>query len=157
MATFSTIPTLRLSDARSADTKPAFLASLRSALLHVGFFYLSETGLPEPLVDNVIAQCHAFFEELSDEEKLRIEMKNEKSFLGYSRLGGEVTAGSVDNREQLDLVSHPIPSFPPTPPSSGQQQPAASRLVSRESAPLQIPRAIYSPGVHTMSVAGDMP
>lgn len=83
---FSQIPILPLSAALSPDTKPQFLADLRSALLHVGFLYLSETGLPEALVQHVIGECRGFFEELPVEEKERIEMKNEKSFLGWSRV-----------------------------------------------------------------------
>jgi len=101
---FSEVPKLKLSDAHDPATKPAFLASLRHALLNVGFLYLSDTGIPQALIDEVIRQCHAFFEVLSEEEKFRIEMKNEKSFLGFSRLGNEVTAGKADWREQLDLV-----------------------------------------------------
>lgn len=105
MPPFAAIPTLALSDARNPSTKPAFLTSLRDALLNVGFFYLSDTGLPQSLTDDVIRECRAFFEELPQEEKLRVEMKNEKSFLGYSRLGNEMTAGAADWREQMDLVS----------------------------------------------------
>lgn len=37
-------------------------------------------------------------------------MKNAPSFLGYSRLSAEVTAGAVDHREQIDLsTEHPLP------------------------------------------------
>jgi len=83
---FSSIPILSLLLARDPATKPAFLTLLRDAVLHVGFLYLSDTGLPIELVDQVKGQCRAFFQDLPDEEKLRIEMKNEKSFLGYSRV-----------------------------------------------------------------------
>ncbi len=83
---FSTIPILSLLLARDPATKPAFLTLLRDAVLNVGFLYLSDTGLPESLVDEVKRECRAFFQDLPDEEKLRIEMKNEKSFLGYSRV-----------------------------------------------------------------------
>jgi isopenicillin N synthase-like dioxygenase len=42
---------------------------------------------------------------------LKIEMKNAPSFLGYSRLSAEVTAGAVDHREQIDLsTEHPLPA-----------------------------------------------
>jgi isopenicillin N synthase-like dioxygenase len=84
--TFTQIPILPLSAALSPDTKPQFLADLRSALLHVGFLYLSDTGLPDGLVQRVIGECSRFFEELPVEEKEKIEMKNEKSFLGWSRV-----------------------------------------------------------------------
>ncbi|EUC40991.1 hypothetical protein COCMIDRAFT_107364 [Bipolaris oryzae ATCC 44560] len=107
---FSQIPILPLSAALAPNTKPAFLADLRSALLHVGFLYLSETGLPEELVQAVISECRGFFENLPVEEKEKIEMKNEKSFLGWSRLDNETTAFNPDHREQLDLSTpHPIP------------------------------------------------
>lgn len=37
-------------------------------------------------------------------------MKNAPSFLGYSRLSAEITAGEIDHREQIDLsTEHPIP------------------------------------------------
>jgi isopenicillin N synthase-like dioxygenase len=85
-ATFTTLPILPLSKALDPTTKPAFLEDLRSALLNVGFLYLSETGLPDTLVQDVIAECKQFFEALPQEEKERIEMKNEKSFLGWSRV-----------------------------------------------------------------------
>lgn len=42
--------------------------------------------------------------------RLKIEMKNAPSFLGYSRLSAEITAGEIDHREQIDLsTEHPIP------------------------------------------------
>lgn len=104
MPSFSEIPTLKLSEARDPASKPAFLTSLRDALLNVGFLYLSDTGLPQSLIDDVIRECQAFFTDLSEEEKIKVEMKNEQSFLGYSRLGNEMTAGKADWREQMDLV-----------------------------------------------------
>lgn len=85
-ASFTEIPTLPLAQARDPATKAAFLEDLRSALLNVGFLYLSETGLDEKLVEGVCIEARRFFEDLPMEEKLRIEMKNEKSFLGYSRV-----------------------------------------------------------------------
>jgi isopenicillin N synthase-like dioxygenase len=83
--TFTAIPVLPLSQALDPASKPQFLEDLRSALLNVGFLYLSETGLPDQLVREVISECHGFFK-IPQEEKERIEMKNEKSFLGWSRV-----------------------------------------------------------------------
>jgi isopenicillin N synthase-like dioxygenase len=84
--TFTELPILPLSQALNPETKPQFLADLRSALLNVGFLYLSETGLPDQLVQDVVRECRDFFEKLPLEEKEKIEMKNEKSFLGWSRV-----------------------------------------------------------------------
>jgi isopenicillin N synthase-like dioxygenase len=84
--TFNTLPILPLSAALDPSTKPQFLSDLRSALLNVGFLYLSETGLPDQLIKDVVGQCGDFFEQLPQKEKEAIEMKNEKSFLGWSRV-----------------------------------------------------------------------
>jgi isopenicillin N synthase-like dioxygenase len=88
MTSFTSIPVLSLAAARDASTKPRFLEDLRSALLNVGFCYLSDTGLPKDLVEKVCDQTVAFFDEnvLPLAEKENIEMKNEKSFLGWSRV-----------------------------------------------------------------------
>jgi len=82
---FTTIPVLDLSEARSDETKPAFLKQLRDALLEVGFLYIKGTGIEQDLYDRVCEEGIHFFD-LPDDEKLRIEMRNEASFLGYSRV-----------------------------------------------------------------------
>ncbi|GAB7364732.1 hypothetical protein MBLNU230_g5531t1 [Neophaeotheca triangularis] len=106
---FTSIPILDLSLARDNATKPDFLLQLREALLNVGFLYLKNTGIDQDLYDQVCREGIAFFD-LPEEDKLAIEMKNEKSFLGYSKLGNEITAHAADWREQLDLSTpHPLP------------------------------------------------
>ena len=106
---FSSIPILDLLRARSPETKPAFLSSLRHALLEVGFLYIKNTGIPDSLIEQVKDLGIRFFS-LPDEAKLSIEMKNARSFLGYSKLGMEITRFKTDWREQLDLSTpHPVP------------------------------------------------
>ncbi|KAF8860103.1 putative isopenicillin N synthetase [Acephala macrosclerotiorum] len=106
---FDHIPILDLSEARDPTTKPKFLEQLLHALLEVGFLYLKNVGIPEELTQKVIKEGVAFFD-LPTEEKLRIEMKNAPSFLGYSQLDAEITAHTIDHREQIDLSStHPVP------------------------------------------------
>jgi len=85
---FKRIPILSLAKARDPSTKPAFLAELLDALLNVGFLYLENTGVSKDLVDRVCKQTGLFFDEsvLPFDEKERVEMKNEKSFLGWSRV-----------------------------------------------------------------------
>lgn len=82
---FTSIPILDLSLARDEGTKPYFLLELRDALLNVGFLYLKNTGIEQELFDEVCREGISFFD-LPEEEKLAIEMKNEKSFLGYSKV-----------------------------------------------------------------------
>ncbi|CZR55135.1 related to flavonol synthase-like protein [Phialocephala subalpina] len=106
---FDHIPILDLSEARDPATKPKFLEQLLHALLEVGFLYLKNVGIPEELTQKVIKEGVAFFD-LPTKEKLKIEMKNAPSFLGYSQLDAEITAHTIDHREQIDLSStHPVP------------------------------------------------
>jgi isopenicillin N synthase-like dioxygenase len=93
MASFTSIPVLSLASARKSSTKPKFLDDLRAALLNVGFCYLSDTGLPQELIRKVSAHALAFFDEdvMPLGEKENIEMKNEKSFLGWSRVSKPFT------------------------------------------------------------------
>ncbi|KAL2063601.1 hypothetical protein VTL71DRAFT_5406 [Oculimacula yallundae] len=105
---FDTIPILDLSEAKDPSTKPQFLEQLRHALLEVGFLYLKNVGIPEELTQRVIKEGVSFFD-LPMEEKLKVEMKNAPSFLGYSRLDAEITAHTIDHREQIDLsTDHPV-------------------------------------------------
>jgi isopenicillin N synthase-like dioxygenase len=85
---FTSIPILSLASARDPETKQAFLEQLLDALLHVGFLYLSDTGVDPALVTKVCEQTRLFFDEdvLPQEEKLKIEMVHKPSFLGYSRV-----------------------------------------------------------------------
>ncbi|CAM1504287.1 Fc.00g018780.m01.CDS01 [Cosmosporella sp. VM-42] len=106
---FTSIPILDLAAASDPATKPEFLKQLRHALMEVGFLYLKNVGVPGELFQEVITLGKAFFD-IPEEEKLKIEMKNAPSFLGYSRLSAEITAGEIDHREQIDLsTEHPIP------------------------------------------------
>jgi len=85
-ASFTSVPILSLAAAFDPTTKPKLLRDLRSALLNVGFLYLSDTGISPQLFAQVKKECRNFFEDLGEEDKLGIEMKREKSFLGYSRV-----------------------------------------------------------------------
>ncbi|KAK9437633.1 Oxoglutarate/iron-dependent oxygenase [Metarhizium brunneum] len=130
---FTSIPILDLQLARDPATKPEFLEQLRYALLEVGFLYLKNVGIPEDLFQDVIKKGKGFFD-LPLEEKLKIEMKNANSFLGYSQLSAEITAGEIDRREQIDLsTEHPVPS-------------PGAPLYHNLLAPNQWPAEDYAPG-----------
>ncbi|KAL2199123.1 hypothetical protein P885DRAFT_5790, partial [Corynascus similis CBS 632.67] len=106
---FTSIPILDLALAKDPATKPGFLVDLRHALMEVGFLYLKNVGISDELFKQVIEEGKGFFD-IPLEEKLKIEMKNAPSFLGYSRLSAEITAGAIDHREQIDLsTEHPLP------------------------------------------------
>ncbi|HKV21343.1 MAG TPA: 2-oxoglutarate and iron-dependent oxygenase domain-containing protein, partial [Mycobacterium sp.] len=94
------LPVLDLTDAdRDAAS---FRARLREAAHGSGFFYLVGHGVAQAQIDEILALARRFFAE-------PVEVKNEIShlkspqFRGYARLGGELTNGTVDWREQIDI------------------------------------------------------
>ncbi|WP_159717159.1 isopenicillin N synthase family dioxygenase [Geminicoccus flavidas] len=101
-----TSPALPVLDLSRFDAGPSeresFLADLRHAARTVGFFYLTGHGVPERLVNDVVATSRRFFE-LPEADKLAIDMVNPPHFRGYTRVGREITRGKRDWREQLDI------------------------------------------------------
>jgi isopenicillin N synthase-like dioxygenase len=84
------------------DAAEQFRARLREVTHEVGFFYLVGHGIEQGLIDEVVEVSRRFFE-LPTEAKLAIENINSPQFRGYTRVGGELTHGDVDWREQIDI------------------------------------------------------
>lgn len=99
---FTSVPVLDYAESALPSTRPAFLKALKAAIVNVGFFYLKNTGVPDKVQSEFTEQSIALFN-LPLEKKLEIEMVNSKHFLGYARLGQEVTALKNDYREQFDV------------------------------------------------------
>jgi len=75
---------------------------LRAAAHEVGFFYLTGHGVSDELTRRVLAAARRLFA-LSAAEKDAVAMVRSPHFRGYTRLGGELTGGEVDWREQIDI------------------------------------------------------
>ena len=75
---------------------------LRAAAHEVGFFYLTGHDVPDELVHRVLDVARRLFE-LPQADKDAIAMVRSPHFRGYTRLGGELTRGDVDWREQIDI------------------------------------------------------
>jgi isopenicillin N synthase-like dioxygenase len=75
---------------------------LRSVAHEVGFFHLTGHGVSEGLTERVLASARRLFA-LPQADKDAIAMVNSPHFRGYTRLGGELTGGVVDWREQIDI------------------------------------------------------
>ncbi|MGO4104278.1 isopenicillin N synthase family dioxygenase [Leifsonia sp. YAF41] len=99
----TSLPVLDLSrlDAGPAEAD-AFRADLRRVTHDVGFFYLVGHGIDQGLTDDLLAVSRRFFE-LPAEQKLAIENVKSPQFRGYTRVGGELTHGDIDWREQIDI------------------------------------------------------
>ena len=77
-------------------------AVLREVTHEVGFFYLTGHGVSQRLVDEVLSAAHRLFA-LPAEDKDAIAMVRSPHFRGFTRLGGELTGGLTDWREQIDV------------------------------------------------------
>ncbi|MFC8934434.1 isopenicillin N synthase family dioxygenase [Rhodococcus sp. NPDC057135] len=107
----TSLPVLDLSLAQNPATAEQFRTQLREATHEVGFFYLVGHGIPDDLQRRLLDVAREFFA-LPTAEKLAIENVRSPHFRGYTRLGGELTEGKQDWREQIDI---------------GAEQPAAER------------------------------
>jgi isopenicillin N synthase-like dioxygenase len=88
---------------------------LREAAHEVGFFYLTGHGVPAGLGRRVLGAARRLFE-LPQADKDAVAMVRSPHFRGYTRLGGELTQGRVDWREQIDIG-------PERPPIGGPGRP----------------------------------
>ncbi|KIO27277.1 hypothetical protein M407DRAFT_192791 [Tulasnella calospora MUT 4182] len=84
--------------------KDQFLSQLRHAFVVVGFAYLKNPPVDPALIDEMIKFGPRLFD-LPQEEKDALSMVNSPHFMGYNRLGNEITRGKVDAREQFDFVT----------------------------------------------------
>ena len=75
---------------------------LRDVAHEVGFFYLTGHGVPDELTGRVLAAARRLFA-LPQADKDAVAMVHSPHFRGYTRLGGELTGGEVDWREQIDI------------------------------------------------------
>jgi isopenicillin N synthase-like dioxygenase len=119
------LPTLALARFDGgAGERRAFLADLRRAAREVGFFYVTDHGVPSVLNRSVLDQAAKLFA-LPEDKKQAIAMVNSPHFRGYNRAGLELTRGKPDWREQLDVGAErvPIPQSADTPPYTRLQGP----------------------------------
>lgn len=99
----ATLPILDLSRLNQGEEEAAaFRKELREATHEYGFFYLVGHGVPQQLLNGIISTARTFFA-LPDADKLEIENLKSPHFRGYTRVGGELTQGQVDWREQIDI------------------------------------------------------
>ena len=101
---FTSIPILNYALLSSPDARAAFIAQLQHALITVGFLYLEQPPVSDALIDEVIAYLPRVFA-LPQERKDALRMANSPHFLGYSRIGVEMTKGTADQREQFDIAT----------------------------------------------------
>lgn len=119
------LPLISLADLDTADGR----ARLAEVSRTVGFFYLTDHGVPGAVQQRMVDVAQQFFA-LPQADKGAIAMVNSPHFRGYNRLGGELTNGRVDRREQIDIA----PDRDPIPDAVGPM-----RLQGRNQWPAALP------------------
>lgn len=94
---------------------PVLRAGLRDVAHRVGFCYLTGHGVPGELSARVLDAARRLFG-LPQADKDAVAMVRSPHFRGYTRLGGELTRGETDWREQIDIG-------PERPPVGGPGRP----------------------------------
>jgi isopenicillin N synthase-like dioxygenase len=127
----------------------AFVDELRVTFHEIGAAYLVGHGVADGLDEQVFDVANAFFA-LPEEQRLEIENVKSPQFRGYTRLGGELTNGRQDLREQID-VSRELPA-----PEIGPDDPAWLRLRGPNLWPAQPPefRAVITRWLEELEVVG---
>lgn len=96
--------------------EPAKLrAELRRVAHDVGFLYLAGHGVPDDLARRLLDAARRLFA-LPQSAKDAVAMTNSPHFRGYTRLGGELTGGQIDWREQIDIGPERTPLPDPQEP-----------------------------------------
>jgi isopenicillin N synthase-like dioxygenase len=97
------------------DDPVALRRQLRTVAHDVGFLHLTGHGVSEHLTRRLLTEARRLFA-LPDADKDAVAMRNSPHFRGYTRLGGELTGGVVDWREQIDIGPQREPTGGPGKP-----------------------------------------
>jgi isopenicillin N synthase-like dioxygenase len=115
-----TIPTFSMAQWRTGDDDAAVAEQLIAMCHGVGFFYITDHGVPAEFVTRYFALLEAFFA-LPETTKTLIDKRKSPHFRGWERVGAELTNNRVDFREQLDVSTEHAPH-------AADAQPAYLRL-----------------------------
>lgn len=82
------------------ESRSLFLSQLRHAVTCLGSLYLTNHPIPQILLDSVAQYVPKFFDQPQEEKN---KLANSQHFLGYTRLGEELTKGKKDWVEQYAI------------------------------------------------------
>jgi len=93
-----------------AQAKSRVAGQLRDACINIGFFYISNHGVPQSLVDAMFEMAPRLFD-LPLSEKMRWHVKRSSHLLGYVAMRDEIAnpaAGKGDMHEAFDFVPEEV-------------------------------------------------
>ncbi|KAI6140639.1 hypothetical protein BKA82DRAFT_4172544 [Pisolithus tinctorius] len=82
---FDSIPIIDIGHVSTPEERAALALRVRDACMNVGFFYISNHGIPQETIDNVFSAVKAYFS-LPLETKMKLHHKEVGNFKGYEPL-----------------------------------------------------------------------
>ncbi|EXJ91535.1 hypothetical protein A1O3_00083 [Capronia epimyces CBS 606.96] len=98
------VPTIDLRKAEEPSSRGQSQEDIRHALIDVGFLYLSNHGIDEAIIQDLVNILPDLFA-LPENVKESVALVQSPHFLGYSKFGAEITARVQDQREQFELAN----------------------------------------------------
>ncbi|GAA6062790.1 hypothetical protein JCM10212_002159 [Sporobolomyces blumeae] len=103
---FDQLPVIDLSRLTSSafEERKALAAEVQRAAIDVGFFYITNHGIPQSVVDEAFEQGKLFFDQPT-EKKMLVDLQKSNAFKGYAPLKGENVdpASRGDVHEAFDI------------------------------------------------------
>ncbi|KAG5654315.1 hypothetical protein H0H81_004734 [Sphagnurus paluster] len=110
-AEFQDIPVIDLANVTNIDpnVQKALAMEIRDACINVGFFYVTNHGIPESTIQAVLDKAKEFFS-LPVDTKMEIENKKTPNFKGYSPLlsGNNNPENAGDMQEGFEFGWEPL-------------------------------------------------
>ena len=107
---FDSIPVIDVSELASSDIKARtkIAAEIRDACTRVGFFYISNHGISQDLIDRVFKTAENFFD-LPFEDKMEVFMGRSTNFRGYVPIGASGKPGPDGKGSQFTIIRRENP------------------------------------------------
>ncbi|KAL3479559.1 hypothetical protein BJX99DRAFT_267956 [Aspergillus californicus] len=104
---FQKIPIIDLTNMRSPhfEERKAVAKEVCDACTNVGFFYIKNHGVPEELVDGAFAEAHRFFHELSEAQKMELDISKNTEFYGYAPIRTAPASGGQVRRRLYESIN----------------------------------------------------
>jgi len=112
MGDWTRVPVINIEGIEDGNKINQIAEEIHNACRDVGFFYISNHGVPIELQNQLEEFSKQFFS-LPMEEKMKISMdKAGKAWRGFFPVGGELTSGRIDQKEGIYFGTESSPGLP---------------------------------------------
>ncbi|KAL3459730.1 hypothetical protein BJX64DRAFT_278961 [Aspergillus heterothallicus] len=104
---FDAIPIIDLTNMCSPhlEQRKSVAIEIFNACTNVGFFYIKNHGVPQELVDGAFGEARRFFHELSDQQKMELDISKNTEFYGYAPIRSTPAATGQVRRRLFESIN----------------------------------------------------